>query len=294
LIGPGLLEASDPPYRFVWVTAGNPVAMLPESATVARALESMEMTVVVDSFLTDTARCADLVLPAATMLEEDDVLGSYGHHYIGLMRAAVPPLGESKTDYQIVQLLARRMKTGDEFERTINEWKRIFLQRTAERGVGLEELEQGFRRNPLRDKVMFADRKFPTASGKANLIREAPVELPAIDAQRPMVLMALSTDKSQGSQWPDGAQQGPALCTVHPQAANGFADGDEALLESEIDSIRVKLRFDANQRRDVALLDKGGWHQRGRSATALISAAVTDAGGGARYYDTPVRLLPVD
>ncbi len=294
LIGPGLLEASDPPYRFVWVTAGNPVAMLPESDTVARALESMEMTVVVDSFLTDSARCADLVLPAATMLEEDDVLGSYGHHYLGLMRAAVPPLGESKTDYQIVQLLARRMKAGDEFERTTDEWKKILLRRTAEEGVGLEELEQGFRRNPLRGKVMFAERKFPTASGKANLIRNAPVELPAIDAQRPMVLMALSTDKSQASQWPDRAQQGPALCTVHPQAANGFADGDDALLESEIGSIRVKLRFDVKQRRDVALMDKGGWHHRGRSANTLVAAAVTDAGGGARYYDTPVRLLPAN
>jgi anaerobic selenocysteine-containing dehydrogenase len=293
LIGPGLLGASDPSYRFLWITAGNPVAMLPESKTVARALESMEMTVVVDSFLTDSARCAHLVLPAATMLEDDDLLGSYGHHYLGLMHPAVSPLGESKTDYQIVQLLARRMNAGDEFERTPDEWKRILLGRTADRGVGLEELERGFMRNPLCEKVPFADRAFPTTGGKVNLIREAPVELPAVDERRPMVLMALSTDKSQASQWPDGAQQGPALCTVHPEAAHGFADGAEVLLESEIASIRVKLRFDANQRRDVALMDKGGWHQRGRSANVLISAHVTDAGGGARYYDTPVRLLPV-
>ena len=294
LIGPGLLEASDPPYRFLWVTAGNPVAMLPESGTVARALESMEMTVVVDSFLTDSARCAHLVLPAATMLEDDDVLGSYGHHYLGLMHPVVPPLGESKTDYQIVQLLARRMKAGDEFERTPDEWKKILLRRTAKKGVGFEELERGVQRNPLREKVMFADRTFPTASGKVNLIRAAPVEVSAVDEQRPMLLMALATDKSQASQWPDRAQQGPALCTVHPETARGFADGDEALLESEIASIRIKLRFDANQRRDVALMDKGGWHQRGRSANALVPAAVTDAGGGARYYDTPVRLLPAN
>ena len=294
LIGPGLLEASDPPYRFVWVTAGNPVAMLPESATVARALESMEMTVVVDSFLTDTARCADLVLPSATMLEEDDVLGSYGHHYIGLMRAAVPPPGEAKTDLQVVQLLARRMKAGDEFERTPDEWKRILLRRTAERGVGLDELERGFRRNPLRGKVMFPDRKFPTAVGKVNLVRGAPVESSALDATRPLILMAVSTGKSQASQWPDDEQRGPATCTVHPEAVAGFADGDEALLESDVASIRVKLRFDANQRRDVALMNKGGWYRRGRSANALIRAAVTDAGGGARYYDTPVRLLAAD
>ena len=141
---------------------------------------------------------------------------------------------------------------------------------------------------------MFADRKFPTASGKVNLIREAPIEAPAIDVCRPLVLMALSTEKAQASQWPDSAQQGLALCTVHPQAAAGFAEGDEALLESEIASIQVKLRFDTNQRRDIALMDKGGWHRRGRSANVLVAAAVTDAGGGARYYDTPVRLLPAN
>ncbi len=141
---------------------------------------------------------------------------------------------------------------------------------------------------------MFADREFPTATGKVNLIREAPVEPPPVDAVRPMVLMAVSTEKSQASQWPGAAQRGPAVCRVHPQAASGLIDGDEALLESEIGSLRVRLRFDADQRVDVALMEKGGWHRRGRSANALIRAAVTDAGGGARYYDTPVRLLPVD
>ena len=57
LLGPGILAAQDPPIRMAWVSAANPVAMLPESKTVARALESRELTVVVDSFLTDTARC---------------------------------------------------------------------------------------------------------------------------------------------------------------------------------------------------------------------------------------------
>lgn len=293
LIGPGLLEASDPPYRFLWVTAANPVAMLPESNTVARAMQAMEMTVVVDSFLTDSARCAHLVLPTTTMLEDDDVIGSYGHHHLGLLRPAVAPLGESKTDYEIVRLLARRMNAGPEFERSVDDWKRILLGRLAQAGVGLDELEAGIRRNPLREKVMFAGREFPTPSGKVNLIASAPVELPAVDERRPMVLMAISTERSQASQWPERAQRGLAPCTVHPQAAAGFRDGDEALLESEVGSIRVRLQFDPRQRRDIALMQKGGWHARGRSANAVVRAAVTDAGGGACYYDTPVRLLPV-
>jgi hypothetical protein len=55
--------------------------------------------------------------------------------------------------------------------------------------------------------------------------------------------------------------------------------------------MQVRLRLDERQRRDVALMDKGGWLHRGRCANALIEARATDAGGGAVYYDTPVRLL---
>jgi anaerobic selenocysteine-containing dehydrogenase len=99
LLGPGILEASDPPIRMVWVTAANPVAMLPESRTVAQALKSRELTVVVDSFLTDSAQCADVVLPTTTMLEDDDLLGAYGHHWLAESRPVVtPPIGVKSDD----------------------------------------------------------------------------------------------------------------------------------------------------------------------------------------------------
>ncbi len=80
LLGQEILAAQDPEVRAVWVTAGNPVAMLPDSSAVARALETRELVVVVDSFLTDTARRATVVLPTTTLVEDDDLLGAYGHH----------------------------------------------------------------------------------------------------------------------------------------------------------------------------------------------------------------------
>jgi hypothetical protein len=53
----------------------------------------------------------------------------------------------------------------------------------------------------------------------------------------------------------------------------------------------VQLHFDSKQRPEVVLMDKGGWLSAGRCANALVKAEVTDAGGCAVYYDTPVRLL---
>ncbi len=82
----------------VWIDLANPVAMLPGSRQLAAALRSREFVVVVDSFLTDTAQCADLVLPCATMLEDEDLCGAYGHHWLGEQRAVVPPPAGVSTD----------------------------------------------------------------------------------------------------------------------------------------------------------------------------------------------------
>jgi len=291
LLGPGILAADDPPVRMVWVSNGNPVVALPASATVARALGSREMTVVVDSFLTDTARCASVVLPTTTMLEDEDLVGAYGHHYLANVRAVVAPPEGVKTDYEIVRELARLVGLADEFQVDAREWKQRLLRRVAERGASLEALEQGPVRNPLAPRVLFADRRFPTKSGKVNLIHEIDPRPPRVTRKRPLLLMALSTARAQASQWPSREQHGPPEVTVHPEAAAGLAAGQVAHLESEVGRMQVRVRLDERQRRDVALMDKGGWLHSGRCANALIEAQATDAGGGAVYYDTPVRLL---
>lgn len=294
LLAQGILDARDPEVRMVWVHNGNPVPMLPDSARVARALRTRELTVVVDAFLTDTAREAHIVLPTTTMLEDDDLVGAYGHHYLGNVRPVVPAPEGVKTDYEIVQALAGRVGLGDAFAETARDWKRRLLGPVADRGASLERLEAGPVRNPLAPNVLFAGREFGTTSGKINLIRDVPVDPPTPTKERPLLLTAIATPKSQASQWPSDKQQGPAAVTVHPEAAAAFREGDRVRIESALGAIEVVLRFDERQRRDIALMDKGGWYRRGRAANVLVPAATTDAGGGAVYYDTPVRLLPCE
>jgi len=293
LLGPGIIEAANPPIRMVWVTAANPVAMLPESQTVKRALKSRELTVVVDSFLTDTARCAHIVLPTTTMLEEDDLLGSFGHHWLAEVRPVVSPPSGVKSDYEISQELARRVGLDSEFSNDIETWKRRLLGKVADRGASLDDLRRDPVRNPLAKQIIFENRRFPTPTGRVNLIRQVDPQPPQTSSDRPLLLMALSTQKSQSSQWVHGAIDGPATATVHPDSAPGFDDGDLARVQSEIGQLEVKLQVDSHQRRDVLLMPKGGHLGDGRCANALVTAAQTDAGGGAVYYDTPVRLEPL-
>jgi anaerobic selenocysteine-containing dehydrogenase len=291
LLGTGILEASDPEIRMVWVTSGNPVAMLPESRTVERALRSRELTVVVDSFLTDTARCADLILPTTTMLEDDDLIGAYGHHWLADMQPVVAPPDGVKTDFEIVRELAPRVGLNSDLSDDVEIWKRRILSGVENDGVSLEALREGAVRNPRAPDVLFSDRRFPTPTGRARLIHDADPRPDLPPEERPLLLAALSTKDAQASQWPSHAQRGPATATVHPDAAPGFGDGDLARVESEIGSLTVKLKLDGRQRRDMLLMDKGGWLQAGRCANVLIRARETDHGGCAVYYDTPVRLL---
>ncbi len=289
--GADVLAAAEPPIRAVWITAGNPVVMLPESLTTAEALASREFVVVVDSALTDTARLAHLVLPTTTLLEADDLLGAYGHHTLGVARPVLGPPSEVRSDLQIVQGLATHFGLEEVVAGTAKEWKeRILAPRLGPQGITLEKMESEPVRNPLAAEVLFADGRFPTPSGKVELVVKAPEELEGKDPLRPLWLMSLSTKESQSSQW-TGRQEGEAWATVHPDAAPGFKEGDGCRLESVAGEMTVRLRFDSHQRRDVVLVPKGGSLREGRCANVLIRARLTDAGEGGALYDEKVRIL---
>ncbi len=294
LFGPELERLADPPVRLVWVTCGNPVAMLPESNTTAAALRSREFVVVADSFLTDTARCAHLLLPTTTLLEADDLLGSYGHHWLSASVPVVAPPPLVRSDLEIIQGLAARVGLEAALAGTAREWKERLLEKEmAPRGVTLDHLERNAVKNPLAPQILFADRKFPTPSGRVNLITEGPPEPAGNGTDYPLTLMSLSTDRAQSSQWSTPVA-GPAIVTVHPDTAGGIPDGALCRLESRIGSLDVRIAHDPAQRRDVAIIPKGGHLGAGRCANALIQARLTDLGEGGALYDERVRLVPVE
>ncbi|MBK6403787.1 MAG: molybdopterin-dependent oxidoreductase [Holophagales bacterium] len=300
LLGMEILGATDPPVRAVWVTAGNPVAMLPDSATVARALETRELVVVVDSFLTDTARRAHLVLPTTTLVEDDDLMGAYGHHWLGASVPVVAPPAEVKGDLEIVQLLAaeidRRTGASDDAGNAIapeslgsaRSGSGDFSGGSKPMGVTVERLERESVRNPLAGNLLFEGSKFPTPSGKMRLLTTVPPP-PEDEPGYPLWLFSNSTERAQSSQW---AGPAPTVveATCHPDAVPGLADGAEVLVESAIGSLRARLKLDALQRRDVVLVPKGGHFDAGTCANALVKARLTDAGEGAAYLDCRVRI----
>src|SRR5688500_14436886 len=104
------LTAAQPPVRAVIVYNNNPVAVCPDSSKVVQGFEREDLfCVVMDSFLTDTADYADLVLPATTQLEHTDIHKAYGHLYVLANNPAIAPVGESLSNVEVFRRLAARM-----------------------------------------------------------------------------------------------------------------------------------------------------------------------------------------
>lgn len=298
LLGADMLAAKDPPVRFAWVTAGNPVAMLPDSATVKRAFEATGFVVVADCLLTETARLADVVLPVPTLLEDSDVLGAYGHHWVAESRPVVPAPPEVRHEVEIFQQLAERTGVSDYPREPVDELKRRALADVAGDGASLEDLrERGAVRSPIAGAQLFAEGRVETPSGRVRLIVDAPAEPevvvppPRAGASAPLWLFSNSTSRSQASQWAGGGLGERTWVVVHPDAVPGLAAGAVVDVESPTGTVEAELRLDSDQRRDVAIMPKGGHFAAGQSANALIAARPTDIGLGAAYLDCLVRIV---
>ena len=100
--------------RALFVACNNPAVTCPDASAVRRGLSREDLfTVVHDPFLSDTARYADVVLPAATYLETEDVHRAYGTYYLQFANRVVEPQGEAWPNQRLAQELARRLGVTD-------------------------------------------------------------------------------------------------------------------------------------------------------------------------------------
>ncbi len=99
-----------PPVTAMIVYNSNPAVVAPALSRVREGLMRDDLfTVVIDHFMTDTARYADWLLPATTQLEHHDLHTAYGHHFLTLNTPAIPAVGESKPNTEIFRLFAKAM-----------------------------------------------------------------------------------------------------------------------------------------------------------------------------------------
>ena len=175
-LGPALTGelGFDPPIKALFVYNANPMAMVTEQAKLEQGLEREDLfTVVSEHFLTDTARYADIVLPATTQLEQKDIMFSWGHLYLSYNNPAIEPLGEAVSNTELFRRLAKAMgiedpsfyRTDDEIIEASLDWTNPVLQ-----GITLEDVKaKGYARLAVPSADDWAPHRegnFPTPTGK--------------------------------------------------------------------------------------------------------------------------------
>ena len=118
-LGRALTEYKDPPVEMLFVYNCNPLATMPDQNRVLEGLKREDLfTVVFEQVFTDTARYADVVLPATTFLENYDIAKGYGPISLQLVRPVIEPVGEARPNAEVFSELAARLGVGEAEEET--------------------------------------------------------------------------------------------------------------------------------------------------------------------------------
>jgi anaerobic selenocysteine-containing dehydrogenase len=171
----------DPPLKGLMVYNSNPVVVCPDQQRLIEGLKRDDLfTVVSEQFMTDTAEYADIVLPATTQLEQDDIMFSWGHLYVTYNQQAIEPLGEAVPNTEMFRRLAARMGFDDPlFHRTDEEMiaEAFDWSDSAMEGITVESLkQQGWQRlnvPPADVYAPHAEGNFRTPSGKTEFVASA-------------------------------------------------------------------------------------------------------------------------
>jgi anaerobic selenocysteine-containing dehydrogenase len=310
-LGRALAELRDPPIRAMYVWCANPAAVAPDQNAVLRGLTRDDLFLVVhDRFLTDTARCADVVLPATTSLEHADLYRAYGHYAVQRVQAAIPPLGEARPNWDVFCALAAGMGYDEPlFRMTTDEVIDLLI----------EHIDARWLAGPDRAKLAAggavllvppAGPRWHTPSGKIELHNpQQPEPLPRDIASHedrgalPLRLVtapALHTLNSSFQERPElRARAGGMVLQLGPSeaAARGLADGQRVIAANERGEATFVLRVRDGVPPGIAVAEGVFWlaHAPGaRNVNALTSQRLTDQGGGSTFYDNRIDVRAAD
>jgi anaerobic selenocysteine-containing dehydrogenase len=303
-LGAALAGEEGPPVRAMYVWCSNPAAVAPDQNAVLRGLAREDLFLAVhERFMTDTARHADVVLPATSSLEHPDLYRSYGHYCVQRARAAIPPLGECRANWDVFALLAAAMGFDEPiFRMSADEAIDLLLaQPSPWRDAGLAaRLAAG----GAVELVPPPGPRWGTPSGRielanASLPERLPRHLPAhADAPglplRLVTAPAIHTLNSTFMERPElRARNGGMALRLAPAeaAARALADGQRVVAWNDLGEVVFVLRVDPRVPAGVAVAEGVWWTAHapgGRNVNALTSQRLTDGPGGSTFYDNRI------
>ncbi|HWK65068.1 MAG TPA: molybdopterin oxidoreductase family protein [Rhizobiaceae bacterium] len=331
LTGDGEALYGGPPVTAMLIQNTNPANVAPEQRLVRQGMMREDLFVCVhEQFMTDTAKLADVVLPATMFMEHDDIYRGGGHQHIILGPKLIEPPAGPRTNHFVIEELAKRLGVGHMPGFGLTEQEHIDRM-LRKRGLGTfdtfkeerwADVQPSFEEAHFVKGFAFPDGKFrfrpdwtgtpapnrpPKSMGPQGPYARLPeypdhVDLIEVaDAEHPFRLAtspARSFLNSTFTETPSSkGREGRPELLVHPDdaAALGFADGDRVEIGNRRGEVVLHAKFFDGVRRGV-LVAEGIWpngaHERGEGINVLTGADAGAPYGGAAFHDNKVWLRP--
>jgi len=303
-LGHALTELSKPPIMSMYVYHSNPAVVAPDQTMIIKGLMRENLfTVVHERFMTDTARYADIILPATSSLEHPDIYRSYGHYGIQRAAAVIPPIGEAKSNWEVFQLLAKAMSfTEPFFDQKADDLIDLLIDPPTPwlEGVDLVKLQAG---RPVELSLPENYKTtFLTPSGKIELQNPNEAEpLPRYfdpyEDDAPFYLMSAPSLYSLNSSFnerPDllRKKEAPYL-QMNPQdaEAKNLYDGQKVIVFNERGEVKLILKLTTTVPQGIVVTEglfSSGSRPEDRTVNTLTSQRLTDRAEGSTLYDVKV------
>jgi anaerobic selenocysteine-containing dehydrogenase len=289
----------------------NPAASSPEQGRLRKALEREDLFhIAVDLFHTDTTAYADIVLPAASFLECNDLILSYFDLTLSAQAKTCEPPGEALPNHEIFRRLARAMGYNDAglFESETEIIDRLLAQ-TPYEGSFADLAKVGTTMLFTEPQIQFADLKFSTPSGRIELASDSAVALGLPRAPTPYAderpgpgslhiispASAWQMNSSYGNDPVIRRKLGAPTVILHPDdaAAGGFSEGDTVILINDTGRLELAVAISDAAQPGVGIVYKGRWPGATASnanVNVLVAGRKSDLAESTTVHSTVAQL----
>jgi anaerobic selenocysteine-containing dehydrogenase len=314
-LGINLLETAEPEIKAAFIERGNPLLQSPDSLNVRKAFEKMEFKVVVEQFMTDTAEIADVILPAKSMFEQSDIIGSYWSPYVQFKPKVTEPPGSVMPESEIYYELSERLglKLPESIipcpgNNNIEKWLKNRI--SGYTSLCLSDLKNGPVLAPGLQEVAYSDFKFDTPSGKIDLFsaeaekRWGVSPLPDYkhisasgnNYKYPLIFITPNTGSRIHSQFGnlnvirENADDPAVMISPHDAEQRLIVNGSRIRVFNNAGQLLIKANVSNRMPVGTIMLPNGIWFSEGGGGNLLIAGRETDMGYGAAFHDNLVEV----
>lgn len=285
-------------FKFVYVNCMNPVMTLPNQHAFREGLSREDLFCVLhETHWTETAQYADLLLPAPTYLEKDDLVIPWGHNIVQYSNRVVQPVTDSRSEVWVMREIARRLNLTEEW---------LYEDAWGVIESALDDALEGGDLNSLRSGEMLTLKtkpanSYPTRSGKIEFYsskavekgqRPLPIQIPLPSEQDGFILLTSATPRYTSTQFQEVYGAIPAVVTMNPQdaAGRGVADGEVVRLVNDRGELEVRVTLSDDVPERVLWSPRQSEGLAGEPQNCLTSSSPQEIGGGPRFNSTTVTV----